>query len=62
MPAGKLAGFYFVDSKAFSLINTNAEILRNQPVEVIYNKSAYVIEGVPETVDITLIGKKVSYI
>lgn len=50
--------FYFVDSKAFSLINTNAEILRNQPVEVIYNKSAYVIEGVPETVDITLIGKK----
>lgn len=50
--------FYFVDSKAISLINTNAEILRNQPVEVIYNSSAYVIEGVPETVDITLIGKK----
>lgn len=50
--------FYLVDSKAFTLINTNAEILRNQPVEVIYNKSAYVIEGVPETVDITLIGKK----
>ena len=49
--------FYFVDSKAFSLINTNAEILRNQPVEVIYNKSANVIEGVPETVDITLIGR-----
>lgn len=50
--------FYLVDSKAISFINTNAEILRNQPVEVIYNSSAYVIEGVPETVDITLIGKK----
>lgn len=50
--------FYLVDSKAISLINTNAEILRNQKVEVIYNSSAYVIEGVPETVDITLIGKK----
>ena len=50
--------FYLVDSKAISFINTNAEILRNQPVEVIYNSSAYVIEGVPDTVDITLIGKK----
>ena len=29
--------FYLVDSKAISLINTNAEILRNQKVEVIYN-------------------------
>ena len=26
--------FYLVDSKAISFINTNAEILRNQPVEV----------------------------
>ena len=50
--------FYLVDSKAISLINTNAEILRNQPVEVIYNSSAYVVEGVPETVSMTLIGNK----
>ncbi len=50
--------FYLVDSKASLLVSTDAEILTNQPVRVIYNSSAYVIEGVPESVDITLIGKK----
>lgn len=50
--------FYLVDSKASLLVSTDAEILTNQPVRVIYNSSAYVVEGIPETVDITLIGKK----
>lgn len=50
--------FYFVDNKAISLINNDAKFLTNIPVEVEYNSSAYVIEGVPETVDMTLIGKK----
>lgn len=50
--------FYIVDSKAMDYVNTEAEILTNQPVKVIYNSSAYVVEGIPETVDITLIGKK----
>lgn len=50
--------FYFVDIKANTLVSTDAEILSDIPVVVNYNTSAYVIEGVPETVDITLTGKK----
>ena len=50
--------FYLVDNKVISLVETEAEILVNVPVSVEYNKEAYVIEGVPETVDITLIGRK----
>lgn len=50
--------FYVVDSKAITMVSTDAEILSNQKVRAIYNSSAYVVEGIPETVDITLIGKK----
>lgn len=50
--------FVLVDSKSISMIESSAEVLYNQQVEVIYNEEAYVLEGVPETVDITLIGRK----
>lgn len=50
--------FCFVDNEAVSLINNDAKFLTNIPVEVEYNSSAYVIEGVPDTVDMTLIGNK----
>jgi len=50
--------FYFVDNEAVSLVNNDAKFLTNIPVEVEYNSSAYVIEGIPDTVDMTLIGKK----
>lgn len=50
--------FYAVDVKANILVSTDAEILTDIPVKVEYNNSAYVVEGVPETVDITLTGKK----
>ena len=40
------------------LTNNDAEFLTNIPVKVIYNSSNYVVEGVPETVSMTLIGKK----
>ena len=50
--------FFFVDSRAMTYANTDAEVLPNQPVKVVYNSSAYVVEGIPDTVDITLIGKK----
>lgn len=53
-----LAVFFLVDSKVISLVDTEAEIISGQPVEVIYNEEAYVIEGIPDTVDITLIGRK----
>lgn len=50
--------FFVADSKSTSLIETSAEVLYNQPITATYNEEAYVIEGLPKTVDITLIGRK----
>ncbi len=50
--------FLFVDSKAVNLVETESEILANQPVRIIYNKEKYVVEGVPKKVDVILIGRK----
>lgn len=50
--------FFLVDSKVISLVETEAEVLTNQPVNVIYNKEAYVVEGLVDTVDIILTGRK----
>ena len=50
--------FFLVDNKVLSLIQTEAEIFPNQKINVQYNKEAYVVEGIPESVDITLIGRK----
>lgn len=47
-----------IDSKVINLVKTEAEEIPNIPVVVKYNEEAYVIEGVPETVDITLTGRK----
>lgn len=53
-----IAVFYLVDSKVISLVDNEAEIITGQPVNIIYNEENYVVDGVPETVDITLIGSK----
>lgn len=50
--------FLLIDSKVISLVETEAEVITNVPVVVKYNEEAYVIEGVPETVDITIAGRK----
>lgn len=50
--------FYYVDTKSTTISETSAEVLYNQKVNAIYNEEAYVIEGIPETVDITMIGRK----
>lgn len=47
-----------VDKKVLTLVDNEAEIITDQPVNIIYNEENYVVEGVPETVDITLIGSK----
>ena len=52
-----LATFFIVDSKSIALSETSAEVIYNQPVNYIYNQEAYVVEGLPEKVDITLIGR-----
>ncbi len=50
--------FIYVDTKSTTISETSAEVLYNQKVNAIYNEEAYVIEGIPETVDITMIGRK----
>ncbi len=50
--------FLLIDSKVINFVETEAEIINNQHIKVEYNKEAYVIEDLPETVDITLIGRK----
>ena len=50
--------FLLIDSKAVNLVENESEILSSQPVTVIYNEEKYVVEGIPETVDIILMGRK----
>jgi Uncharacterized protein conserved in bacteria len=53
-----LFSFFYIDRNADKFTNNSADILYNQPVNALYNEEAYVIEGLPETVDITLIGRR----
>lgn len=52
--------FLLVDSQVITLVEKEAEILSNQPVTVLYNKEAYVVEGLVEQADIILTGRKSS--
>lgn len=51
--------FFAIDNKSISLVDSYAEVLYDQKVDAIYNTETYVIDGLPETVDVTLIGRKV---
>lgn len=50
--------FILIDQKIITYSDSSAEILTGQSVTAVYNQEAYVVEGLPETVDITLIGSK----
>ncbi|MBQ6841351.1 MAG: hypothetical protein IJO63_04475 [Bacilli bacterium] len=50
--------FLLIDSKAIRLVQNNAEVITNVPVELKYNEEAYVVEGAPKEVDIILTGRK----
>ena len=52
------ATFLVVDSQSSVLIDQYAEILYDQQVTAVYNEASYVVEGLPEKVDITLIGQR----
>ncbi len=52
------AVFFIIDGEKSATIDQYAEILYNQPVTATYNEEAYVVEGLPKTVDITLVGQK----
>ena len=51
--------FFYVDNQASTIIDSAAEVLENQEVVATYNKEAYIVEGLPETADVTLIGRTV---
>ncbi len=50
--------FFVVDNAAQSMMNNSTDIISNQKVKALYNEEAYVVEGLPKSVDITLIGGK----
>ncbi len=50
--------FIAVDQKIIRFADSGAEVFKGQTVNAIYNEEAYVVEGLPETVDVTLIGSK----
>ncbi len=50
--------FIIVDRKIITFSSQSAEVLKEQSINVKYNEEQYVVEGLPDTVDVTLIGSK----
>lgn len=50
--------FVLIDNKVIKLVENEAEIIKNVPVNLIYNEEAFVVENVPDTVNITIAGRK----
>lgn len=50
--------FFVIDQESNVMIDQYAEILYDRPVSAVYNEELYVVEGLPKTVDITLIGQR----
>lgn len=50
--------FVIIDRQNTTLLEKNAEVLYDIPLSATYNDEEYVVEGLPDTVDITLIGTK----
>lgn len=50
--------FIVVDQKIITFSSQSAEVFKDQSVNIKYNEEQYVVEGLPETVDVTLIGSK----
>lgn len=50
--------FVVIDQKIIVFTNQTAEVIKDQQIEATYNEEAYVVEGLPEKVDITLMGSR----
>ena len=50
--------FFVVDNAAELMRNTSTDIIYGEKVTALYNQEAYVVEGLPEEVDISLIGRR----
>ncbi len=53
-----LVTFYAIDQKHITLIDNSAEVLYNREVKANYNEELYVVEGIPKSVDVTLVGRR----
>jgi len=52
------SAFFLVDMKVINLTQTEATVLTNQTIVSEYNEEAYVVEGIPESADVVLMGRK----
>ena len=52
------AAFLAVDRKIITLTEKEATVLSNIPINAEYNEETYVVEGIPESADIVLMGRK----
>ena len=50
--------FYTLDKNSSIMMNNYAERIYGEQVNAIYNEEAYVIDGIPKTADVVLIGNK----
>ena len=50
--------FILIDRKVVVLVETEAVVIPNQTVTAEYNEESYVVEGIPKTADIVLMGRK----
>ncbi len=50
--------FFIIDHKVISLVSTEAGVIKNVPVNLIYNEGVFVVENVPKTINITITGNK----
>ena len=50
--------YVIVDRKIITFSSQSAKVFKDQEVNVIYNEEQYVVEGLPDKVDVTLIGSK----
>ena len=50
--------FVLIDRKFVVLVETEAIVIPNQTVVAEYNEESYVVEGIPKTADIVLMGRK----
>ena len=52
------AAFFAVDRKIINLRETESVVLSNVPIVADYNEENFVVEGIPESADIVLMGRK----
>ena len=51
--------FIVIDQKKIGYSTSSAEVITSKQVNVMYDEDNYVVEGIPQSVDITLIGNKI---